>query len=144
MSKPHYNIWYLCIRQFKIWNWTVLLKRLELTKKKSFVWSCTDITNYRAKNKKQFCVMTDATAWFKIQGKYLYVNIHMRIVCLVLYSIWYDKQDQQGTAAFNEHELAEWSPGGPQTKTGEGTRQSTDRTNTKMILKRNNSNSQRN
>jgi hypothetical protein len=55
--------------------------------------------------------------------------------------IQYDKQDQQGKAAFNEHnpntthqqEPAARSPGGPQTKTGQVTRQSTDRPTTKMI-----------
>jgi hypothetical protein len=43
----------------------------------------------------------------------------------------YDKQDQQGKAAFNERnphmtqqqEPVARSPGGPQTKTGQGTRQ---------------------
>jgi hypothetical protein len=54
----------------------------------------------------------------------------------------YDKQDQQGKAALNERNphttklqepLAERIPDGPQTKTGQGTRQSTDRLITKMI-----------
>jgi hypothetical protein len=57
-----------------------------------------------------------------------------------LYQI-YGKQDQQGKAAFNERktymtqqqEPVARSPGGPQTKTGHGTRQSTDRLITKMI-----------
>jgi hypothetical protein len=53
----------------------------------------------------------------------------------------YDKQDQQGKAAFNERnphttrqqEPVARSPGEPQTKTGQGTRQSTDRLITKII-----------
>jgi hypothetical protein len=53
----------------------------------------------------------------------------------------YDKQDQQGKTAFNEcnpnttqqQEPVTRSPGGTQTKTGEDTRQSTDRLITKMI-----------
>jgi hypothetical protein len=52
--------------------------------------------------------------------------------------IIYDKQDHQGRAAFNKRnpnptqkqEPAAWSPGGPQTKTGKGTRQSTGRQTT--------------
>jgi hypothetical protein len=50
----------------------------------------------------------------------------------------YDKQDQQGRAAFNEHSphptqyqgSVARSPGGPQTKTGKDTRQSTGRQTT--------------
>jgi hypothetical protein len=56
-------------------------------------------------------------------------------------SIKYDEQDQQGKAAFNERnphtiqqqELVARSLGGPQTKTGQDTRQSTCRLITKMI-----------
>jgi hypothetical protein len=56
----------------------------------------------------------------------------------------YDKQDQQGKAAFNERnphmtqqqEPVAMSPGGPQTKTGQGTRQSTDRPTTIMTNKK--------
>jgi hypothetical protein len=55
----------------------------------------------------------------------------------------YDKQDQQGKGAFNErspHTIQQQepmarSPGGPQTKTGQGTKQNTDRQVTKMIKK---------
>jgi hypothetical protein len=61
----------------------------------------------------------------------------------------YDKQEQQGKAAFNEHipppphthtrpskkEIAARSPGGTQTKTGQDTRQSTDTQITRMIHK---------
>jgi hypothetical protein len=55
-------------------------------------------------------------------------------------SIKYDKQDQQVKAAFNERnplttqqqEPLARSPGGPQTKTGQDTRQRTDRPITKM------------
>jgi hypothetical protein len=54
------------------------------------------------------------------------------------------KQNQQEKAAFNEHnphmtqqqELEARSLGGPQTKTGQSTRQSTDRLITKMIHKK--------
>jgi hypothetical protein len=48
----------------------------------------------------------------------------------------YDKQDRQGKAAFNERsphptqQQAARSPGGPQRKTGQGTRQSTGRQTT--------------
>jgi hypothetical protein len=53
--------------------------------------------------------------------------------------IKYDEQDQQGKAAFNEcnpattqqQEPVARNPGGPQTKTGQGTRQSSDRSITK-------------
>jgi hypothetical protein len=53
----------------------------------------------------------------------------------------YDKPDQQGRAAFNEnnpHTTQQQEPvarnqGGPQTKTGQGARQSTDRLITIMI-----------
>jgi hypothetical protein len=53
----------------------------------------------------------------------------------------YDKQDQQGKAEFNERnqppqEPTARSPGGPQTKTGHSTRQSTDRIITSIIIKK--------
>jgi hypothetical protein len=49
--------------------------------------------------------------------------------CIIKTSLEYDKQDQQGKAAFNERnphttqqqEPVGKSPGGPQTKTGQGT-----------------------
>jgi hypothetical protein len=61
-------------------------------------------------------------------------------MCLVM-SSQYDNQDQQGKAALNERnpqttqqqEPLARSPGGPQTKTGHDTRQSTDRLITKMV-----------
>jgi hypothetical protein len=64
-------------------------------------------------------------------------SLHLR-----WYLLWkYDKQDQQGKVALNERnphttqqqETAARSPGGPETKTGQGTRQSTDIPITKMI-----------
>jgi hypothetical protein len=56
--------------------------------------------------------------------------------------IKYDKQDQQGKAAFNKRnphttqlqEPVARSPGGSKAKTGQGTRQSKDRLITKMII----------
>jgi hypothetical protein len=57
------------------------------------------------------------------------------------HALKYDKQYQQGKAAFNERnpqttqqqEPVTRSPGGLQTKTGKGTRQSTDMLITRMI-----------
>jgi hypothetical protein len=59
----------------------------------------------------------------------------------MLYIGKYDKQDHQGKAAFNErspHPTQQQEPvprslGGPQTKTGKGTRQSTGK-QTKLFL----------
>jgi hypothetical protein len=56
----------------------------------------------------------------------------------------YDKQDQQGNAAFNkrnphtiqQQEPVARSPGGPQIKTGQGTRQSMGRLITTIIHKK--------
>jgi hypothetical protein len=63
----------------------------------------------------------------------------VRIVTQSFIHVKIYKQDQQGKAAFNEHsphptqqqEPAVKSPGGPQTKTGQGKRQSTGRQTTK-------------
>jgi hypothetical protein len=40
------------------------------------------------------------------------------------------------TQSTEQKALVERSPGGPKTKTGQGTRQSTDKLTTKMILKK--------
>jgi hypothetical protein len=60
------------------------------------------------------------------------------------YNVIYDKQDQQEKAVFSERnphttqqqERAARSPGGPQTKTGNGTRQITDKLITQIIHKK--------
>jgi hypothetical protein len=65
--------------------------------------------------------------------------------CLIVeFCLKYDKQGQQGKAAFNERsphtiqqqEPVAMSPGGPKTKTGQGTRKSMGRLITKNIHKK--------
>jgi hypothetical protein len=65
----------------------------------------------------------------------------VKMIRLVIFYIKYDKQDQQGKAAFNERnphttkqqESVARSPDGTQTKTGQGTKQCTDRLIAKII-----------
>jgi hypothetical protein len=69
---------------------------------------------------------------------YFYTKVTVAVssqTCYIIVYIKYDKQDQQGKAAFNErnpHTTQQQEPvarslDGPQTKTGQGTRQSTCR-----------------